>query len=1337
MKSAYFDQIHSFGNSKEKSSTNNTYFFSKKTTKAIYLIGNQLTIQQIEKMDTTLQNCPPKKILTQTHQKFFQFDKNTTHFLKKLKNYKIHQFLYNREKKRSILNIHPLDEIPKTNPIIIYTDLQTKKSTKIEIPDLKGIHFKKVHFVKNTNGRYFIALTNKTPQTVFLYDLLKMRILGIGSFNKSDRISDVRVYSDEPLKVYGFSDSYKKIKIIMINDSNFNEEITLNLNLNCGIGFFVMLEKNVFLVSDSKGFNLMVLEIMSKGKIGILQRMNCIDYETDKKVKSLKDENIVFLEVFSKGVILYLSNHVFVVLIYNKVLHSEIRENEKNILVPYSCFEFRDVKEKCVSIDFSEDEEKLLFGFENSPFLSLSMILILKKTDKNQIIRKFGNIQLFRLSTNHNIHYQKKIDLWDISSQKSLAIMSNIETRSIIFYNYITKEIELHHTFKNIINFGNFQYFKIHPNGFFITCAFKKKIIKFSIIHNSLIEETQNKKINDCYLMKYSKNGDYLICCYNKNKMHYNTISILDGFTLKTLKILSNNISTVRDIIFTSLNSYVWCCTDDGVLNKWSLNDFQRFEIYKNNDLRFLQIVKVVKEGRFLKEKLVVLAEDIHRNQFLCFEGEDGIHHFGKIQLFNDLEDFPKFRVTFLQFLDIDGVFKGIVMGNSMGYLSFHEDLKNLKNYSELLFTQISGNIVGFNFIKDLGVLTVFGEEGIFNIYSVREIFQKKSLEGSKIGNNQSVIQSKVELKEKTYKNHIVIPRSYLESQESREKHYLQEIQDLVNKMEIKISEDNRIYQENLKNIVNKYEKELNLKNIELETIKKQKEIIENQSSSLIQKMENQHLNAVEELERVFEQKLINENEKLLNMKKNYYKEKVINKTELDKLNENNKENFEDLKKDVKSELSGIIKNYNYNENEKTKIKKDYDKEILNLQNEHDLIVSQMKSNYESKIDAYKKALISHKNEIKKLKNTNIQLTREMDKISRDMNLEKNKIDLLNNKIEEIECSKYRKDEEIKKNIKKIKENDLIIYELNNKIENLDKTKNYLQYQTDEIAKGIEPKEDLIKKLKNQVQKLKSELNKSIKRIQEKEIKIFRQKDENKGLKVMIKKKDFLISTNSHFTKNICSIIRNCIYSIDPKFWYVEMKKLHNFIEESQNIISKNKFEDKNEQKIGEVMNQINFLQNRIVQSNKEKFKINFYKKKHIKAKTEENTVLINELNLLRKERKNLINQKNTLEMENRLLKNQNNFDMRKRMKKPDHKNNVKKKNKKIVFKSKENKGSNKFVITNFSKNFVDKEKVVNSALLIKDLIYNKAHRKSMIKGMDAQLKSDIIEKLLVARQIK
>ncbi len=48
--------------------------------------------------------------------------------------------------------------------------------------------------------------------------------------------------------------------------------------------------------------------------------------------------------------------------------------------------------------------------------------------------------------------------------------------------------------------------------------------------------------------------------------------------------------------------------------------------------------------------------------------------------------------------------------------------------------------------------------------------------------------------------------------------------------------------------------------------------------------MEKSHLNAVEELEKVFEQKLINTNEKLLEMEKNYFKEKVKNKEELNKL---------------------------------------------------------------------------------------------------------------------------------------------------------------------------------------------------------------------------------------------------------------------------------------------------------------------------------------------------------------------------------------------------------------------------------------------------------------------
>lgn len=71
---------------------------------------------------------------------------------------------------------------------------------------------------------------------------------------------------------------------------------------------------------------------------------------------------------------------------------------------------------------------------------------------------------------------------------------------------------------------------------------------------------------------------------------------------------------------------------------------------------------------------------------------------------------------------------------------------------------------------------------------------------------------------------------------------------------------------------------EIKLKNTEVKQLKEQKEAIEKQSAMLIKQLETKHLQAVEEMENIFEQKLLNNNEQLLDMEKKYLKEKVKNK---------------------------------------------------------------------------------------------------------------------------------------------------------------------------------------------------------------------------------------------------------------------------------------------------------------------------------------------------------------------------------------------------------------------------------------------------------------------------
>lgn len=50
-------------------------------------------------------------------------------------------------------------------------------------------------------------------------------------------------------------------------------------------------------------------------------------------------------------------------------------------------------------------------------------------------------------------------------------------------------------------------------------------------------------RILNCYIMKYSHNGAYLIVGFNKAKGQNNSLAILDGNTLEIIKIIGNNFS--------------------------------------------------------------------------------------------------------------------------------------------------------------------------------------------------------------------------------------------------------------------------------------------------------------------------------------------------------------------------------------------------------------------------------------------------------------------------------------------------------------------------------------------------------------------------------------------------------------------------------------------------------------------------------------------------------------------------------------------------------------------------------------------------------------------------
>lgn len=75
-----------------------------------------------------------------------------------------------------------------------------------------------------------------------------------------------------------------------------------------------------------------------------------------------------------------------------------------------------------------------------------------------------------------------------------------------------------------------------------------------------------------------------------------------------------------------------------------------------------------------------------------------------------------------------------------------------------------------------------------------------------------------------------------------------------------------------------------------------------------------------------------------------------------------------------------------------------------------------------------------------------------------------------------------------------------------------------------------------------------------------------------------------------------------------------------------------------------ETQGQIKFLQNKIQQNEIERRQLSFYSKRHMDNRTEENTLLINELNNLRVEKKTLLEIRNQLQSQLNLFikKNQN-----------------------------------------------------------------------------------------------
>lgn len=232
----------------------------------------------------------------------------------------------------------------------------------------------------------------------------------------------------------------------------------------------------------------------------------------------------------------------------------------QSLRIDESCREILD-KEQLNCFDFSDKQSRLYLRCFSGMIGRLDV-------DSEGFVSK--------LEVDWEKHHSETILDLDVCSWKPW-IISVGQDKSLSIWNYMMQQVEMTWTFgEELLSVA------IHPQGFFFCVGMSDKAIVYTLLANS-VGEFQKKVLKEIFLknvykVKFSKGGNFLVICsenpnavnvFHFQRMHCPSFLALKGHT-----------SQIQDIQFSRFNGFLYTCSKDGMLYKWSLKDGSRQEMF-------------------------------------------------------------------------------------------------------------------------------------------------------------------------------------------------------------------------------------------------------------------------------------------------------------------------------------------------------------------------------------------------------------------------------------------------------------------------------------------------------------------------------------------------------------------------------------------------------------------------------------------------------------------------------------------------------------------------------------------------------------------------------------
>lgn len=853
--------------------------------------------------------------------------------------------------------------------------------------------------------------------------------------------------------------------------------------------------------------------------------------------------------------------------LWEKVDSDNAGHSEFNVLVTT----FGGRRSPIATIDINATEQSILLGFENGDIGTCSVTMLFLQNDE----MKKG---VFEVTFVANGFHSGPVSGLAVAMQRPIAVTCCSTDCSVRVWNYASKTCDLAKVFLGDEPVS----VTLSPFGYLVSIGFTEKLRLFHILSGQLLP-FREFGMRSVRAQAFSHGGHLLAAATGK------MVVVIAVASLKKVATLRAHSGTVTSLAWSNSDDVLSTCGSEGCIYEWWTNSWSRMRdtVLRNAELQCLSYDS--------SQRLVVHGKDESKGSFLLQISEDGKRQ--QVQVKHGL--FPSI---------LHPQCNNTVMfaGTTHGSVWICPQPIEAGPHAE--FGLHSAACRHLCLTADSKTLISAGDDGSVFVTSVQGM------------SSSDLFDRDAEAMDLKMADVMMLKRNEVQVQQETIENLQREVYSLQKDLKENIDVLHREYQQKMFEVGSK-------QRVEIEELQRRYEALRDASASkekealrVIKHMEATHVTTADQLETLYEKKIAYEADRYVQLQLESQQTQAEQSVVLARFTADYETKLKDLSTTMEARLSE-------KELENAKLKD----MIAFLQQRTQTMIDQEQGEHEADMDKLKEAQNREMHSQKKLAN---HLRREQDALLRGLDLmEKDKEKVateqreadqtiweLRSRVDEltraVECLKREK----KERETTMQEKERKIADYKTKVSTLKKFKHVLDFRLREVSESLQPKDLQIQQLKAQLVEVEGEFEKQLAEQTDLEHELEARSQRIAALSSDLKKQQLAGADKAALIRKFTDDLYNLVDKVETRRWPEAIRALyHEYVAQERS-----RFTQEDLDSMAELERQMRLMEKKVTALSMRSERQDTNCKTDIQKKSEENSLLIVELNGLRKENKSL-----------------------------------------------------------------------------------------------------------------